>query len=65
MRIQGLRACPVQTAGIRRALAASVVGVLAGGVLTPLTAHAAPVKPGTAQKEPLVVAVVERPGPPE
>ena len=49
--------------GIRRALAATVVGVLAGGVLTPLTAHAAPYKPGTAQKEPPVVGVVERPGP--
>ena len=35
----------------------------AGGFLSALTAHAAPYKPGTAQKEPPVAGVVVRPGP--
>jgi RHS repeat-associated protein len=47
----------------RFALAAVLVGVLLGGFLTPLTAHAAPYKPGTAQKEPPVVGTVQRLGP--
>ena len=63
MRLQDIHV-PVRRDGrIRRALAASVVGVLCGGFLSALTAHAAPYKPGTAQKEPPVVGVVERPGP--